>query len=109
MIVFRLNGWRFDHLSFVESQRRSEKAKKFLDLMRHSQMYEVFINERLGLAAGNFQTKDAFESRVACMMAKKGNVTRRVAKLGVEGVSSFSSLLQRTSTMVKVSLDFCIC
>lgn len=91
----------------MESQRRSEKAKKFLDLMRHSQMYEVFINERMALAAGGFQTTDAFEGKVAYLMAKKGNVTRRVAQVGAKGVSNFSAMLQRTSTLVKVGSAIC--
>ena len=40
-LACRAHGFRFDHLSFVAHHRRSEKARNFLDLMRHSQMYEV--------------------------------------------------------------------
>ena len=71
--------------------------------MRHSQMYEVFINERMALAAGGYQSKDTFESRVSYLQAKKGNVTKRVAQVGAKGVHNFSAMLQRTTTFVKVS------
>lgn len=77
-------------------------------MMRHSQMYEVFVNERLALAAGGFQSKDSFESKVAYLAAKKGNVTRRVAQVGVKGVSNIAGMLQRTSTFVKVGSP-CLC
>ena len=65
-------------------------------------MYEVFVNERLALAVGDYQSKDSFESRIACLAAKKGKVGRRVAQVGVKGVSNIAGMLQRTSTFVKV-------
>lgn len=98
----RAHGFRFDHLSFVANQRRSEKARNFLDLLRHSQLYEVFINERLALAAADYRTSDAFEAKVDFVLSKKGKVGRFVAQAGARGVSNISAVLQRTSTLVKV-------
>ena len=99
----RAHGFRFDHLSFVANQRRSEKARNFLDLLRHSQLYEVFINERLALAAAEYKTSDAFEAKVEYMLSKKGKVLGRlVAQASARGVSNLSAVLQRTSTLVKV-------
>jgi hypothetical protein len=100
----RAHGYRFDHLSFVAHHRRSEKARNFLDQMRHSQMYEVFINERLALAAAHYKTNDAFEAKVNFLLSKKGKVLGRlVAQAGARGVSNISAVLQRTSTLVKAS------
>ena len=102
----RAHGFRFDHLSFVASHRRSERARNFLDLLRHSQMYEVFINERLALAAGGYKTSDAFEAKVSFVQGRRGKVLGRlVAQAGARGVSNLSAVLQRTSTFVKVQLS----
>ena len=88
----------------MANQRRSEKARNFLDLMRHSQLYEVFINERLALAASDYKTSDAFEAKVEYMLSKKGKVLGRlVAQASARGVSNLSAVLQRTSTLVKVN------
>ena len=98
----RAHGYRFDHLSFAANQRRSEKAQNFLGLLRHSQLYEVFINERLALAAADYRTSDAFEAKVGFMLSRKGKVGRMVVQAGARGVSNISAVLQRTSTFVKV-------
>lgn len=90
----------------MANQRRSERARHFLDLLRHSQMYEVFINERLALAAGGFKTSDAFEAKVTFLQNKRGKVLGRfVAQAGAKSVSNLSAVLQRTSTLVKASLQ----
>ena len=93
----------------MANQRRSEKARNFLDLLRHSQLYEVFINERLALAAADFRTSDAFEAKVDFMLSKKGKVLGRlVAQASARGVSNLSAVLQRTSTLVKVSCNLAV-
>ena len=71
-MVNRAHGFRFDHLSFVAAQRRSEKARVFLDHFRHSQMYEVFVTERLALAAHGFRTTDSFEAKVLIPFINSG-------------------------------------
>lgn len=60
----RGDGYQFDHLAFVASQGRNDKAQHFLSLFRHSQLYEVFINERLLLASQDYKTTDTFECKV---------------------------------------------
>lgn len=65
----RGDGFQFHQLAFVEGQRRSDDGKAaqtFLTLFRHSQLYEVFINERLKLASQDYKTDDNFESKVCC-------------------------------------------
>ena len=57
-------GYRFDHAGFVASHRGSEQAQEFLQMFRHSQMFEVFITERLQMAADDYKTTDAFEAKV---------------------------------------------
>ena len=57
-------GYRFDHAGFVASHRGSEQAQEFLQMFRHSQMFEVFITERLQMAADDYKTSDAFETKV---------------------------------------------
>ena len=49
----------------MASQGRNEKAQNFARLFRHSQLYEVFINERLKLASQEYKTSDNFESKVS--------------------------------------------
>ncbi len=43
---------------------RNEKARHFLSLFRHSQMFEVFVQERLLMATKQYDTNDAFERRL---------------------------------------------
>ena len=66
-------------------------------------MLQVFINERLALAAGYYKTSDAFEAKVGFLLSKKGKVLGLVAQAGARGVSNISAVLQRTSTLVKAS------
>lgn len=60
----RGDGYEFDHLAFMASHGRNDKAHYFLGLFRHSQLYEVFINERLKLASQEYKTTDTFENKV---------------------------------------------
>ena len=70
-----------------------------------ARLYEVFINERLALAAGGYKTSDAFEAKVSFVQGRRGKVLGRlVAQAGARGVSNLSAVLQRTSTFVKVQL-----
>lgn len=62
--ICRGDGFQFDQLAFVASQGRNEKAQNFARLFRHSQLFEVFINERLKLASQDYRTPDNFESKV---------------------------------------------
>ena len=62
--ICRGDGFQFDQLAFVGSQVRNEKAQNFARLFRQSQMYEVFINERLKLASQDYRTSDNFERKV---------------------------------------------
>ena len=91
----------------MASHRRSEKARTFLDLLRHSQMYEVFINERLALARSGYQTSDAFEAKVSYLQNNRvkmlGKLVNQAGGLGAKGVSNLSAVLHRTSTLVKAS------
>jgi hypothetical protein len=49
-------------------RRRNDKARAFLSAFRHSQMYEVFVQERLRMAAdgtlGTSQGQEPFEERI---------------------------------------------
>lgn len=64
--VHRGDGYQFDHQAFTGSHGRNDKAQHFLSLFRHSQLYEVFINERLKLASQDYKTTDTFECKVPC-------------------------------------------
>ncbi|CAD7705142.1 unnamed protein product, partial [Ostreobium quekettii] len=58
-------GYYFDYVSFVASHRRNEQARQFLTLFRHSQMFEMFVQERLQMASkGHFPSDDAFEYKI---------------------------------------------
>ena len=48
--------------AFIGAQRRSARA--FLGLMRHSQLFEVFVRERLLLASQGYPVTCAFEAKV---------------------------------------------
>ncbi len=64
--AIRGNGFVFDYTAFVAAQRkRSERHVLFLDSFRHSQMLEVFIGQRLALAAQGYNSPDAFELAVS--------------------------------------------
>lgn len=64
LLSCRGDGFQFDQLAFVSSQGRNEKAQNFARQFRQSQMYEVFINERLKLASQEYKTSDNFERKV---------------------------------------------
>jgi hypothetical protein len=49
--AIRGSGYVFDHAALVASHRRDERARAFLQQLRQSQMYEVFVQERLAAAA----------------------------------------------------------
>lgn len=70
LLSCRGDGFQFDQLAFVGSQGRNEKAQNFARQFRQSQMYEVFINERLKLASQEYKTSDHFERKVCNITAK---------------------------------------
>ncbi|KIY92253.1 hypothetical protein MNEG_15710 [Monoraphidium neglectum] len=49
--AIRGSGYVFDHAGLVASHRHNDKARAFLHQLRQSQMYEVFVQERLKIAA----------------------------------------------------------
>jgi len=49
--AIRGSSYFFDHAGLVASHRRNDKARAFLQHLRQSQLYEVFIQERLAIAA----------------------------------------------------------
>ena len=57
----RACGRRFDVRAFIGAQRRS--AREFLGAMRHSQLFEVFVRERLLLASQGYPTTCPFEAK----------------------------------------------
>lgn len=58
------HGFYFDHAKFVASHR-SKSDKVFLDLFRQSQMYEVFIRQRLEMTSlGVYPKDDPFEYKI---------------------------------------------
>ena len=57
----RACGWRFDVRAFIGAQRRS--AREFLSAMRHSQLFEVFVRERLLLASRGYPAACTFEGK----------------------------------------------
>jgi len=64
-------GQTFEHTLFVNHHKRNEKARKFLSLFRHSQMYEVFMQERMRMAAQQYETDDPFEEQVVTYVERK--------------------------------------
>jgi hypothetical protein len=49
--AIRGSGYVFDHTGLVASHRRDGRARALLQQLRQSQMYEVFVQERLAMAA----------------------------------------------------------
>lgn len=66
-MLCRAHGYRFNHAAFVASHR-SSKTRRFLEQLRQSQCYEVFINERLLLASQAYITADPFEAKACPLM-----------------------------------------
>lgn len=54
----------FTSVHWISLCRQNEKARRFLSMFRHSQMFEVFIQEKLLLATQQYHTEDAFEKRL---------------------------------------------
>ena len=61
----RAHGWRCDVRAFIGAQRRSARA--FLGLMRNSQLFEVFVRERLLLASQGYPVTCAFEAKARAL------------------------------------------
>eukprot|EP00891_Asterochloris_glomerata_P004797 jgi/Astpho2/4797/Aster-00342 len=96
-------GYRFDHAGFVASHRGSEQAQEFLQMFRHSQMFEVFITERLQMAADDYKTTDAFEAKVVQLAARrsKGSLGRGIAAASSKSYTNLQDMLQKGKTLVK--------
>eukprot|EP01026_Neomeris_dumetosa_P030223 TRINITY_DN2422_c0_g1_i8.p1 TRINITY_DN2422_c0_g1~~TRINITY_DN2422_c0_g1_i8.p1 ORF type:complete len:757 (-),score=106.08 TRINITY_DN2422_c0_g1_i8:540-2810(-) len=62
--IYGSDHW-FDHDAFIASHKRLSHAETFMSHIRHSQLYEVFVQERLQLAANQYRTEDDFEKKVA--------------------------------------------
>lgn len=59
--------------------RRSEVTRQFLILFRHSQMLEVFIQERLRMASkGQFPSRDSFEYKIKLIEDMRAKTQRGV-------------------------------
>lgn len=100
----RAYGWRFDQRGLVASHRR-QSTRAFLEAFRHSQMYEVFITERLHLASRSYATKDAFEARVVAEAAagRRSKQIKQIVSVGVQkGVSKGVGIMKRARHSVKV-------
>lgn len=110
----RAYGWRFHHAALVESHRR-QSTRAFLDAFRHSQMYEVFITERLQLAATGYDTRDTFEGKVVEREAatRRTKQIKQIVSVGAKGVSKGVAMLQRAGHSVKAGSPLghlqCIC
>ena len=67
-------------------------------------MYEVFITERLQLAANNWATSDAFEAKVVsrAVTGKRSKQIKQIVSVGAKGVSKGVAMLQRAGHSVKV-------
>lgn len=60
----RAHGYAFDQAAFV-AQHRSAAVRQFLQHFRNSQMFEVFITERLlAVSKGNAAPETGFEAKV---------------------------------------------
>ena len=91
------------------ASQRSERARRFLELFRHSQMYEVFITERLKLAAEGYEgpgaLQDAFEQKVTAlqnrMTGKK--LGKTLVTASAKSVSNLTSIIRNAGQSVRVS------
>jgi hypothetical protein len=75
----RAHGYLFDQAAFIAAHRRKPKVCAFLQQFRNSQMLEVFITERLKLAAEGYVTEDPFELLVT------DRNTRASMRIGIGG------------------------
>jgi hypothetical protein len=52
------------------SSFHSAKARRFVEALRQSQCYEVFMSERLLLASQAYITDDPFEAKAGSLLAR---------------------------------------
>ncbi|KAF6256297.1 AEX-3 domain-containing protein [Scenedesmus sp. NREL 46B-D3] len=98
--ALRGHGFWFDHSGMVASHRRNERAQAFLSLLRQSQLYEVFIQERLRMAAGSLggpeMSGHPFEGLVNSYLDNRSK--RLAARLGSgvrSGISRFTAFVKK--------------
>ncbi|GAB4816726.1 hypothetical protein N2152v2_003772 [Parachlorella kessleri] len=112
--VLRAHGYAFDQAAFV-AQRGTAEVREFLQQFRHSQMFEVFITERLRLAAsdgGLAACQDGFEAKVTQLMSKQpmfgggmmGMGPGQPSQLQTAG-GRFSSMLKKTANAMRQSSE----
>eukprot|EP00210_Caulerpa_lentillifera_P007725 g7371.t1 len=94
------HGLVFDHDGFVASHKKKEE-RLFLNAFRQSQMYEVFIQQRLEMASHKYFPKnDPFESRISLIRQHKSS---RVGKLHHCLTRKYSmGLTRQISTSIKL-------
>lgn len=83
------------------ASHRRHSTRAFLEAFRHSQMYEVFITQRLALAAEGYENGDTFEVEVEAA-SKRGKQIKQIVSVGAKGISKGKNLLQRAGHSVKV-------
>ncbi|KAF8073214.1 DENND2B [Scenedesmus sp. PABB004] len=95
------HGHWFDHAGLVASHRHNERARAFLGLLRQSQLYEVWVQERLAMAAsvpgGPECSDEAFERLVNAYLDNRSR--RLAARLGGgvrSGLSKLGALVKKT-------------
>eukprot|EP00884_Botryococcus_braunii_P014564 jgi/Botrbrau1/23108/Bobra.0243s0042.1 len=100
--LLRAHGYLFDHGAFVASHKRNARAREFLEMFRHSQMYEQFVTQRLLWASTNTAPSEAFEEKVA---AREERHSRQLGKqlldASVKSANRFSLAFRKGKELVK--------
>eukprot|EP00775_Hariotina_reticulata_P011069 gene11069-11225_t len=94
------HGCWFDHAGLVASHRHNERARVFLGLLRQSQMYEVFVQERLALmgstTGGPERSGDPFEQLVSSYLDnRRDRISAHLTAGARSGMSRFTAFVKK--------------
>jgi len=96
-------GLQLDHAAFVAARVTSSRTRAFLDMMRQTQMYEVWVRERLGMLAEG--GSDDFERRASSHESQSSQRVKAQLESGLMSMrhemKSMASWSQSTWSTVK--------
>lgn len=103
--VLRAHGMVFEQESFI-AHHKTPAVREFLSNLRHSQLFEVFINERLRMLSNNTIEEQTFESKVSRYLSKRTIFGSHATVVATQLSSNrLSSMLKRTASAVRQSSD----
>lgn len=79
-------GLQLDHAAFVAARVTSARTRSFLDMMRQTQMYEVWVRERLSMLAAG--ASDEFERRACSHESQSSQRVKAQLESGLQSMRS---------------------